>query len=108
MKFCCRNTLKKISRHTNVRGDLGDTQGSVSYRTVVEQEETTSPRMRVRNLNVVGIAWSNFEPGVDINESLAIMNIIVTIDVVNVDGGIHIAVVTLKDGGDVRLRARQL
>ena len=74
MKFSCRNPVQKLTRHTLVRGDVGDVQGSGSIRTVAEHEATTSPRMRIGNFNVAGIARSNFEPGVNINKSIAISN----------------------------------
>jgi hypothetical protein len=48
--------------------------GSGSTRTVAEHEETASPRMRICNCNVAGIARSNFEPVENINKSIAIFN----------------------------------
>ncbi len=74
MIFSCRNPVQKTTRHTLLRGERGDEQGSGSPRTIAEHEATTSPRMRIGNFNVAGIARSNFEPGVNINESLAILN----------------------------------
>ena len=105
MKFSCRNPVQKITRHTLVRGDLGDVQGSVSPRTVAEHEGMTSPRMRIGNFNVAGIARSNFEPGVDINKSLAILNYIATIDVVSVCDRVNISVVALRGVRGKRLQA---
>ncbi len=97
-----QESSSKITRHTLGRGVLGDDQGSGSLRTVAEHEAITSPRMRIGNFNVAGIARSNFEPGVNINKSRAIFNYIATIDVVrnfvSVCGDIHIAVVNLKGG----------
>ena len=52
--------------------------------------------MRIGNFNVAGIARSNFEPGVNINESLTIPNYIATIDVVNVCDGVNVFVVALR------------
>ena len=52
--------------------------------------------MRIRNFNVSGIAWSNFKPGVDVNESMVIQNFMATIEVVNVCGGVDVSVVTLR------------
>ena len=52
--------------------------------------------MRIGNFNVAGIARSNFEPGVNINECLTIPNYIATIDVVNVCDGVNISVVALR------------
>jgi hypothetical protein len=72
MKFSCRNPVQNLTRHTLGRGGLVDVQGSDSKRTVAEHEAMTSPRMRIGNFNVAGIARSNFEPGVNINKSLAI------------------------------------
>jgi hypothetical protein len=53
--------------------------------------------MRVRNFYVAGIAWSNIEPGVDINESIAIFAIliIVTIDVAKVCNCVNVSIVAL-------------
>jgi hypothetical protein len=52
--------------------------------------------MRIGNFNVAGVAWSNFESGVNINESLSIENHIATIDVVNVRDGVNVSVVALR------------
>jgi len=68
------NLVQKMTLHTLVMGGLGDDQGSGSPRSVAEHEGTTSPRMRIGNFNVAGIARSNFEPGVNINESVIIVN----------------------------------
>ena len=84
-----------------VRGVLG----SVSQRTVAEHEVTTSPRMRIGNFNVAGIARSNFEPGVNINKSLAILNIIATTDVVSVCDRVNVSVVALRGVRGKRLQA---
>ncbi len=96
MKFSCRNPDQKITRHTLERGDQGDTQGSGSPRTVAEHEVMTSQRMRIGNFNVAGIARSNFEPGVNINQSLAILHQIAPIDVVSVCDRVNISVVGLR------------
>jgi hypothetical protein len=104
MKFSCRNPVQKLTRHTLERGVPGDDQGSVSPRTVAEHEETTSPRMRIGNFNVAGIARSNFEPGVNINKSFAIMNMIATIDVASVCDRVNEPVVALRG---VRGKKRQ-
>ena len=55
--------------------------------------------MRVRHFNIAAVAWSNFKPGIDINGRIAISNDSLSIDVVNVGAGIHIAVVELKGKG---------
>ena len=52
--------------------------------------------MRTGNCNVAGIAWSNFEPGVNINKSRAIFNNIATTDVVSVCDGVNVSVVALR------------
>ncbi len=52
--------------------------------------------MRIGKFNVAGIARSNFEPGVNINKSLAISNIIATIDVVSVCDRVNEPVVALR------------
>ncbi len=61
--------------------------------------------MRVGNFNVAGIARSNFEPGVNINESLAISKLIATIDVVSVCDGVNVSVVALRGVRGKRLQA---
>ena len=76
-----------------------------SRRTVAEHEVITSPRMRIGNFNVAGIARSNFEPGVNINKSMAISNIIATIDVVSVCDGVNVPVVALRGVRGKRLQA---
>ena len=53
--------------------------------------------MRVRHLNIAGVAWSNFKPGIDINGRIAIMNDSPSIDVVNVGAGVDEALVDLRD-----------
>ena len=105
MKFSCRNPVQKLTRHTLARGVPGDAQGSESMRTVAEHEATTSPRMRIGNFNVAGIARSNFEPGVNINQSLAILNNIATIDVVSVCDRVNEPVVALRGVRGKRLQA---
>jgi hypothetical protein len=55
--------------------------------------------MRVRHFNIAGVAWSNLKPAININRRIAIINFILSIDVVNVGAGIHIAVVELKGKG---------
>ena len=105
MKFSCRNPVQKTTRHTLLRGVLGDAQGSGSRHTVAEHEVTTSPRMRIGNFNVAGIARSNFEPGVNINKSRAISNIIATTDVASVCDGVNVPVVALRGVRGKRLQA---
>ena len=100
-----QESSRKITRHTLVKVVLGDVQGSVSRRTVAEHEETTSPRMRIGNFNVAGIARSNFEPGVNINKSRAISNIIATTDVVSVCDRVNVSVVALRGVRGKRLQA---
>ncbi len=108
MRLSCRNPVQKLTRRTFGRGVLGDVTsdalGSESPSTAAEKEEPTSPRMRIGNFNVAGIARSNFEPGVNINESLAILNNIATIDVVSVCDGVNVCVVALRG---VRGKRRQ-
>ncbi len=61
--------------------------------------------MRIGNFNVAGIARSNFEPGVNINKSTAIFNIIATIDVVSVCDRVNEPVVALRCVRGKRLQA---
>ena len=105
MRFSCRNAVQKTTRHTLARGVHGDAQGSGSRRTVAEHEAPTPPRMRIGNFNVTGIARSNFEPGANINESLAISKLIATIDVVSVCDGVNKPVVALRGVRGKRLQA---
>ena len=51
--------------------------------------------MRVRHFNIAGVAWSNFKPGIDINGRIAISNVLLSIDVVNVGAGVDEALVAL-------------
>jgi hypothetical protein len=60
--------------------------------------------MRIRNFNVAGIARSNFEPSVNINESLTIPNYMLTIDVMNVCDGVNVSVVALRGVRGKRLQ----
>jgi hypothetical protein len=58
----------------------------------------------VRNFNIAGLAWSNFEPstGIDIKRSCAVFSFFATIDVVNMGDGVDVTVVMLKRKGGVR------
>ena len=61
--------------------------------------------MRIGNFNVAGIARSNFEPGVNINKSLAISKFIATTDVVSVCDRVNVSVVALRGVRGKRLQA---
>lgn len=61
--------------------------------------------MSIHNFDVKDIAWSNFELGFNINESLAISNIIATIGVANVCGGVNVSVIALRGVRGKRLQA---
>ena len=79
-------------------------------RPVAEHEAIASPRMRIGNFNVVGIARSNFEPGVNINKSLAILNErkqkkTAIIDVVSVCDRVNVSVVALRGVRGKKLQA---
>ena len=50
--------------------------------------------MRVRHFNIAGVAWSNFKPGINANESTAILNVSLS-DVVKVGAGVDEAFVAL-------------
>ena len=67
-----------------------------SRRTVAEHDLEGSPRVSARNLDVVGVAWSNFEPGVDVNEGFSILNDVTAIDVVGVCDSVNVAAVELR------------
>jgi hypothetical protein len=51
--------------------------------------------MRARHFNIAGVAWSNFKPGIDTNGRAAILNVSLSIDVVNVSAGVDEALVAL-------------
>jgi hypothetical protein len=52
--------------------------------------------MRVRHFNIrAGVAWSNFEPGINTNGRIAIFTFSLSIDVANVDDGEDEALVAL-------------
>ncbi len=55
--------------------------------------------MRVRHFNIAGVAWSNFKPGIDTNGRPAILNFSLSIDVMNVSGGVDKALIELQEGG---------
>ncbi len=99
MRLFYRISLAKRTHYTLVRGALGDVQGSASPRAIAEYQAQTSPRMRVRYFNIAGVAWSNLKPAINVNRRIAIFNLILSIDVVNVGAGIHKAVVELKGKG---------
>ncbi len=81
------------------RGVFGNVQGCSCRRTVAEHEPLTSPRMRVGNFNVAGIARSNFEPSVNINDSLPILMFIDTINAANVRNSVNASIVVLRGVG---------
>ena len=54
--------------------------------------------MRVRHFNIAGVAWSNFKPGINTNGRIAISDVILSIDVVNVGAGVDEALVALYEG----------
>ncbi len=56
--------------------------------------------MRVRHFNIAGVAWSNFKSGIDTNGRIAIMNDSLSIDVMNVSGGVDEALIELQEGGE--------
>ena len=51
--------------------------------------------MRVRHFNIAAVAWSNFNPGIDINGRIAIFNDSLSIDVANVGASRDEALVAL-------------
>ena len=75
---------------------LDHAKGSGSRRTVAEHYLEGSPRVSARNLDVVGIAWSHFEPGVNVNGSFSILNDVAAIEVVGVCDSVNEAVVELR------------
>ena len=88
---------------------LDHAQGSGSRRTVAEHELERSPRVQARNFDVVGVAWSNFEIGVDVNGSFSILNDVAAIDVVDVCDSVNVAAVKLRGVRGVRgVRSKRL
>ena len=89
---------------------LDHAEGSRSRRAVAEHDLEGSPRMRARNLDVAGVAWSNFEPGVDVNGSFSILNDVAAIDVVDVCDSVNVAAVKLIgcEGGVKGVRGKRL
>ncbi len=71
-------------------------QGRASDGAVAEHEATTSPRMRVREGNITGIARRNFEICVDANESSSVSDDVASIDVVKMGADVDETVVTLR------------
>ena len=65
---------------------------------VAEYELEGSPRVSAGNLDVIGVAWSNFETGVDFNGRFSILNDVAAIDVVGVCDGVNVAAVELRGG----------
>jgi hypothetical protein len=55
--------------------------------------------MRVRHLNIAGVAWSNFKPGINTNGKTAISNMLLSIDVMNLSAGVDDALVKLREVG---------
>jgi hypothetical protein len=51
--------------------------------------------MRICHFNIVGVAWSNFKPGVTTNERISIFNYILPIDVVSVNCDVYVVLVKL-------------
>jgi hypothetical protein len=76
-----------------------DEIGSACRFAITKQEDLASPRMRVDNLNVAGVTWSNFEPGVfphiNINGSIAIVYSLL-VDPVNMGADVNVAVAMLS------------
>ncbi len=74
---------------------------SGSNATVAKHEAITSPRMRVCNFNIAGVARSNFEICVDRNGDMTIFKKNASVDVVKVGADVDETIVTLR-GGDQR------
>jgi hypothetical protein len=84
------------ARHTIVRGVPDDVQGCVRHKAIAKHQAHRAPSIQICDLNIAGIAWGNFKIGINVNGCFAVFNLIVTVDVVNVCSGIHVAVVMLK------------
>ena len=108
LRFCCRNPYQKRTRRTLFIAVLGHAQCSGGHSTVAEHELISSPRMGTRHVDVARVARSDFEPGIDINGSFAILNYVETIDVVNVCNGVDVSVVELRGVRGERLQALAL
>ncbi len=55
--------------------------------------------MRVRHVNIAGVAWSNFKPGINTNGCRAITKDTLVIDFANMSAGVDKALVALKVAG---------
>ena len=56
--------------------------------------------MRIGNFNITGTAWSNFKTGSNTNGRIAIINIILLLDVLNVGAGVSVALVAVRGKGE--------
>ena len=79
-----------------MRGVPNDVQGCVRHEAIAKHQAHTAPSIQICDLNIAGIAWGNFKIGINVNGRFAVLTLIVTVDVVNVRSGIHVAVVMLK------------
>jgi len=78
---------------TIVRGVPDDVQGCVRHKAIAKHQAHRAPSIQICDLNIVGIAWGYFKIGINVNGCFAVFNLMVTVDVVNVCSGIHVAVV---------------
>ena len=82
--------------------DESQSQSRDGPRAVAEHEGVAVPWIRIRNFNIAGIAWSNLEPGINVNWCQAIHVNKATVDVANVSGSINVAVMALMRGGQAK------
>ena len=79
-----------------MRGVPDDVQGCVRHKAIAKHQAHRAPSIQICDFNIVGIAWGYFKIGINVNGCFAVFNLIVTVNIVNVCSGIHVAVVMLK------------
>jgi hypothetical protein len=91
-----KSTSKTTTRRTIFVAVLGHAQRCGGRRAVAEHKLISSPGICTSNFDVACVTRSNFEPGIDVNGSFAIMNHITTIKVMSVRNSINISVEALR------------
>jgi hypothetical protein len=86
-------------------GVESDARGRAGPAAVAEHQMHASPRVGIRNFDVIGVPWSNFKPVAWTNGMMAISRLRDVLDLVGVGGGVDVAVVMLRGrrgGGGVK------
>jgi hypothetical protein len=106
MRLGCTISFHDIIYYTYVTGSLKlaletDSIGSnnrLAYAVPPEYQGSTSPWVRISNLDIDVLSRRNFEPCVKFNRGLAIANVIDTVDVVSVRAHVNVALEKLAVG----------